>query len=151
MLDLFNGAGYAGPRVHNLVSDDVDDLVPCDGYTDLSARAKRADLAPPVESLSPAVALTRITPFRVIDVGPEVIHEFWTIAAPKNSSARYVLKDPTVKRQCAFITVHKTNGTFKMVFDRPHEGPPQAYLDMPMSQLPSAVKDLLDAGFGRGP
>lgn len=59
---------------------------------------------------------------------------------------RGALNDPSVARQCAYITVDRDHQSFKLAF-YPHGEPAQIVKNLPISQLPDAVDDLISAGF----
>ena len=101
---------------------------------------------PPTE-LAPVQHLSRITPFRVTEL-PDgaVIREFWKIGCAPTRSMRSALNDPSVARQCAFITVSSDQQSFKLGF-YPNGETGQVIENLQMDQLPQAVDDLIDAGF----
>lgn len=101
----------------------------------------------PQRELAPVHHLSRITPFRVTGL-PDgaVIREFWKIGCTPSRSMRSALNDPSVARQMAFITVSSDEMSFKLCF-YPHGDTPQIVENLPISQLPQAIDDLIDAGF----
>lgn len=102
---------------------------------------------PPTELAQPTRALSRITPFRTIEL-PDgtVLREFWKIGCASTRSMRGALNDSNVARQCAYITVSSDRRSFKLGFF-PNGEPGQVVKDLPIDQLPQAVDDLIDAGF----
>ena len=101
----------------------------------------------PATELAPVTHLSRITPFRVIDLpGGEVLREFWKIGCAPTRSMRSALNDPSVARQCAFITVSGDRQTFRLGF-YPNCETAQVVKNLPIQQLPQAIDDLIDAGF----
>ena len=102
---------------------------------------------PPTELVQPTRALSRITPFRVIDLPDgKMIYEFWKIGCAPTRSMRSALNDPKVARQCAYITVSGDKQSFQLGFF-PNGEPGQVVKNLPVSQLPQAVDDLILAGF----
>lgn len=102
---------------------------------------------PDTELAQPTLALSRITPFRVIDLPDgKMLYEFWKIGCAPTRSMRYALNDPTVARQCAFITVDRDRQFFKLGF-YPNGEAGQVVENLPIDRLPEAVDSLLDAGF----
>jgi len=102
---------------------------------------------PPTELAQPTRALFRITPFRVIDLPDgKMIYEFWKIGCAPTRSMRSALSDPKVARQCAYITVSGDKQSFQLGFF-PNGGPGQVVKNLPVSQLPQVVDELIDSGF----
>ena len=102
---------------------------------------------PSTELAQPTRALSRITPFRTIDLpGGEVLREFWKIGCEPTRSMRSALNDPSVARQCAFITVSRDRQSFRLGF-YPNGEPGQVVKDLPIDRLPEVIDSLLDAGF----
>lgn len=102
---------------------------------------------PPTELAQPTLALSRITPYRTIELHDgSVLREFWKIGCEPTRSMRSALNDPKIARQCAFITVDRGRQFFKLGF-YPNGEAGQVVENLPISQLPQAVDDLIDAGF----
>ena len=102
---------------------------------------------PPSELAQPTRALSRITPYRTMDLpGGEVLREFWKIGCSPTRSMRGALNDPSVARQCAFITVSGDRQSFRLGFF-PNGESGQVVENLPISRLPEAVDQLIDAGF----
>lgn len=78
--------------------------------------------------------------------GGEVLREFWKIGCAPTRSMRSALNDPSVARQCAYITISSDRRSFKLGFF-PNGEPGQVVKDLPIDRLPEAVDSLLDAGF----
>ena len=102
---------------------------------------------PITELAQPTLALSRITPYRTMELHDgAVLREFWKIGCEPTRSMRSTLNDPKVARQCAFITVDRTGKSFKIGF-YPNGEAGQVVENLPISQLPQAVDDLVAAGF----
>ena len=101
----------------------------------------------PTELTRPILALSRITVYRTTGL-PDgaVIREFWKIGCAPTRSARSALNDPKVARQMAMITMSRDEQSFKLCF-YPHGDAPQIVENLPISQLPQAIDDLIAAGF----
>ena len=78
--------------------------------------------------------------------GGEVLREFWKIGCSPTRSMRGALNDPSVARQCAFITVSGDRQSFRLGFF-PNGESGQVVENLPISRLPEAVDQLIDAGF----
>lgn len=101
----------------------------------------------PSELARPITALSRITPYRTIDLpGGEILREFWKIGCSPSTSIKKALKDPAVARQCAFITVSADRQSFRLGF-YPNGEAAQVVENLPIERLPEAVDNLIDAGF----
>lgn len=102
---------------------------------------------PPSELVQPTHALSRITPYRTMELpGGEVLREFWKIGCAPTRSMRSALNYKDVARQCAFITVSGDRQSFRLGFFPSGESG-QVVENLPISRLPEAVDQLLDAGF----
>lgn len=96
------------------------------------------------ESLSPTLALQRLTPFKTIDLPGQTIYYFLKVGAKAGTSLRSL--NPAIARQCAVLTLHRADGTFTLQWF-PHQEEAQVFVKMNVSELPTVVNDLRQAGF----
>ena len=102
-------------------------------------------------NLAPAVYIAKLHPYRVHHIpafghNPSMtVYECWKIGA-KPGSSMSILQDKSIKRQCGDITIRSDN-KFNINYFGP-DGERSQVSGLPMDQLPQAIQDLVDAGFG---
>lgn len=106
-----------------------------------------APVAPP-QSLSPALYLGKLHPYRVIHVDVprrKTLYYLLKIGAkPGSVSVRHL--PPEVARQVAMLSVDHATARFTLHW-YPHAEQAQVVEDLPFSALGQAIDDLLGAGF----
>lgn len=90
------------------------------------------------------LAFSKLTPYRVTDLPDRTIYEFWKIGS--KTGGRRIFSDPDVAKQLAYICYIKSSNTFQLGYF-PNEGEPQVVKNLPLTDLPQAVADLIAAGF----
>ena len=114
-------------------------LVPVPPEDRALAKQRKSDL-------SPALAINRLIPHNVLGLPDQTIYTF--VQVGRDSKGYQSLRNRSVPRQVAMITVFRRRGIFKIQW-YPWADKPQVIEELPMDRLPAAVQDLWDAGFGR--
>lgn len=115
--------------------------IPAVSTVQLAAKATTAD-----SNLSPTVCLQRLTPMQVIEAGPGVTVYYFLKVGAKAGTVSLRRLPPEVARQCAIVSVNRSNRTFNLLW-YPNGEEPQCHTGLPFSDLPQAVNDLRGAGF----
>lgn len=96
-------------------------------------------------TITPISHLSRLTPDKVIDAGSFTIYYFIRIKS-KPGYVKSLLKDPSIARYVAMITIPSSQKTFKLQW-YPFKEEAQITVDLPIEKLPEAIEDLKNAGF----
>jgi hypothetical protein len=107
----------------------------------------------PTQSGAALVAARKrvLEPYRVTNIednqGGRSILEFWKFGCPPAKGFSSAVKDNSIARQLAVITILKGCGTFNLQW-YPHGEEIQITNAIPMNRLEDAYNDLIAAGFG---